>query len=139
MGIVVLIGRILYAAVFFGSGIGQLTQTRDFVAYAETRGVPRARPLVIVSGGLILVGSLSLILGVWADAAALGLALFTLSTAFVVHHPWTDDGDVRQMEFTNFMKDLALAGAGLALWVLISNAGADLPFTITGPLFDLSL
>ena len=139
MGVVVLIGRILFAAVFFGSGIGHLTQTRDFVAYAETRGLRRARLLILVSGVLILAGGLAMIVGLWADAAALGLALFALATAFGVHHPWTDEGDVRQMEFTNFMKDLALAGAGLVLWVLISHAGSDLPLTITGPLFDLSL
>jgi hypothetical protein len=36
---------------------------------------------------------------------------------------------------TQFLKDLALAGAALMLLALISYVGSDLGLTITGPLF----
>ena len=139
MGVVVLIGRILFAVLFIGSGLGHLSQNDDVAAYAEARGVKNARIWVLVSGVAFLIGGLGVALGIWADLAALGLGVLALATAVFVHHPWTDEGDTRQVEFTQFMKDLSLAGGGISLWILISALGSSLPFMITGPRFHLSL
>ena len=138
MGVILLIARIMFAAVFFGSGLGHLTQTKDFAAYAEARGVPRATVVVQVSGVWILLGGVGLMLGLWVDLAALMVAAFALAAALFVHHPWTDVGDTQQLEFTNFMKNLALAGAGIGLWILFAHMG-DIPLAITGSLFEISL
>ena len=139
MGVVVLIGRILFASLFLGSALGHFSQTSDFAGYAEVRGVRKARLWVQISGVVILLGGLGLVFGVWADLSALALATFALAVAIFVHHPWTDEGDTQQVEFTQFMKNVALAGAGIVLWVLIGYAGSELPLTVTPPLFDFSL
>ncbi len=139
MGIVILIGRILYAAIFIGSGImGHLMQTEGTAGYAESRGVPNAKLLTQISGVLIALGGIAVILGIYLDLAALGLVAYTLIAAFMVHHFWTDqDPMAQQMEMTQFMKNLAIAGGGLILFALASlGEGGAVDFTLTDPLFD---
>lgn len=135
MDVLVLIGRIMYGMLFIGSAFGHLTQTDGMAGYAESRGVPSPRLAVQVTGAQILLGGLMVLLGVWADLGALLLVLFLVLAAVLMHGPWKfDDPEERQMEMIQFMKDLALAGAGLALFAFLSNT-PDLGLTITGPLF----
>lgn len=139
MSFVVLIARILYGAIFIGSGVaGHIMQTDDTAGYAEMRGVPQHRMLTQLSGVLIAAGGIGVILGVWTDLAALGVALYSLVSAFMVHHFWTDEGQMQQIEMTMFMKNLAIAGGGLALFALFATTGDTIGLTITGSVFDLS-
>jgi uncharacterized membrane protein YphA (DoxX/SURF4 family) len=88
---------------------------------------------------LIAAGGLGVALGIWADLAALGLAVYTLLAAFMIHHFWTDEGEMQMTEMTNFMKNMAIAGGGLVLFAAIGVFGEALGLTITAPLFDLNL
>ncbi|EKX68591.1 DoxX family protein [Streptomyces ipomoeae] len=138
MDILVLIGRILFSALFLGSAFGHLTQTKAMAGYVSSRGIPAAPAAVIGSGGLILVGGLSVLLGVWADLGALLLVVFLVPTAVLMHAFWKEtDPQARQMETVQFQKDMALAGAALMLLGFVAHAGDDLGLTLTGPLFDL--
>jgi putative oxidoreductase len=138
MSVLVLIGRVLFVALFLASAFGHLTQTQNMAGYAKSRGVPMAGPAVIVSGLLILVGGVFVLLGIWADLGALLIAIFLIPTAILMHGFWKDSGEARMMEMIQFQKDMALAGAALMLFALISYAGHHLGLTITGPLFHLS-
>lgn len=138
MDVVFLIGRILFAAVFLGSSVAHLTDRGAMAGYAESRGVKPGQPAVWVSGGQILLGGLSAVLGVWMDVGAILLALFTVSTAVFMHAFWGEkDPTTRQQEMIQFMKDVALAGASLILLFLVWELGDDTPLTITDPLFDV--
>lgn len=138
MDVLVLIGRILFAALFLASAAGHLTRTKMMAGYAASRGVPAAAPATVGSGLLILAGGLSVLLGIWADLGALLLVLFLVPTAVLMHAFWKEsDAQARQMEMIQFQKDIALAGAALMLLALIAQAGTDLGLTITGPLFDI--
>ena len=140
MGFVILVGRILFALIFVGSGFGHLMQTDATAGYAEARGVPSSRLLTQLSGVLILLGGLAVMLGVWMDLAALGLALYSLIAAFMVHHFWTDEDEMTQtVEMSLFMKNISIAGGGLLLFAFAGVLGSDLGLAITEPLFDLSL
>jgi putative oxidoreductase len=137
MDLIVLIGRILLAALFLGSAFGHLTQTEGMAGYAQAKGVPSARAAVMVSGVLILLGSLMVLLGIWPDLGALFLFIFLIPTAILMHGFWREtDPQARQMEMIQFQKDIALAGAALIAFALF--ASADVGLTITGPLFNLS-
>ncbi len=139
MDVLVLIGRILFTALFLGSAFGHLTQTKAMAGYATSRGVPAAVPAVLGSGVLMLVGALSVLLGVWADLGALLLVAFLVPTAVLMHAFWKEtEPQSRQMEMVHFQKDVALAGAALMLFAFIAHTGDDLGLTITGPLFDIS-
>lgn len=105
--------------------------------YAQSRGLPAARPAVLVTGVQIAIGALLVLLGIWMDLGLILLALFLLGTAFLIHSFWRDsDPGKRFEEQLQFMKDLALAGAAIALLAAVWIIGDDLGLTITGPLFN---
>ncbi|WP_027502059.1 DoxX family protein [Rhodococcus sp. UNC363MFTsu5.1] len=138
MDIVVLIGRILFSVLFLSSAVGHLTQSKAMAQYAASKGVPMAQLSVLASGVLLVVGALSVLLGVWADLGSLLLVAFLVPTAALMHNFWTEsDPQARQMEMVQFNKDIALAGAALMLFAFFAHTG-DLGLTITGPLFSLS-
>ncbi len=136
MDVVILIGRIVFAVLFVASGLGHLTRTEAMAGYAESLGVRPARPLVVLSGLVILVGSVMVAAGIWADLGALLLVAFLVPTAFLMHPFWRFDGQQQQMEMPSFLKDLSLAGAALALFGFFVTVGTGLGLTITGPLFS---
>lgn len=137
MDVLILIGRILFAAVFAGSSIAHLTKSDQMGGYAESRGVKPGKPLVLLTGVQMLVGSLLLILGIYADLGALLLALFAFSAAFLMHAFWKDtDPQTQQTEQIQFMKDLSLGGGAIALFAFF--AGTDVGLTITDSLFSFS-
>jgi uncharacterized membrane protein YphA (DoxX/SURF4 family) len=134
--VVVLIGRILFVALFLGSGFGHVTQSQAMAGYAASRGVPQPRLAVLASGVLIIVGGLMVLLGLWMDLGALLLVPFLVGTAFLMHAFWKEtDPQAKQMEMASFQKDLALAGAALLIFALYSGYAPDLGIPITGPLF----
>ncbi|GAA0349084.1 DoxX family protein [Streptomyces blastmyceticus] len=138
MGILVLIGRILFVILFLGSAVGHLTKTRTMAGYAASKGVPAATAATAASGLLLLAGALSVVLGVWADLGALLLAVFLVPTALIMHRFWQEtDPQARQLEMIHFQKDIALAGACLMLLAFFSYVGHDLGLTLTGPLFRI--
>jgi putative oxidoreductase len=139
MDVLVLIGRILFAALFLNSAIGHLTQSKAMAGYAGSKGVPAPQAVVFASGILLTAGSLSVLLGIWADLGALLLLVFLVPTALLMHNFWTlTDAEARQGDMIHFMKDVALSGACLMLLAFFSFVGDDLGLTFTGPLFDIS-
>lgn len=136
MGVVALLGRVLFVAIFLGSGFNHLTQSAGMTGYAESKRLPSARLMVLISGVWILVGGLMVLLGLWGDLGALMLAAFVLATAFLFHGFWQEsDPMTRQNEMIHFMKDLSLTGAALLVFVLYAEFGEDLGLTLTDPLF----
>ena len=140
MEVLLLVGRILFGLIFVGSGIaGHLMDTDGTAGYAEMRDVPKPRLLVQISGVLITLGGLGVILGVWMDLAALGLVVYVLIAAYMVHHFWTDDDEMtKNMEMSLFMKNISIAGGGIIIWVL-SGAGVPMGWELGSRLFDFNL
>jgi uncharacterized membrane protein YphA (DoxX/SURF4 family) len=136
MTALILVGRILFSMIFLASGAtGHLGQTEGTAGYAESRGVPNAKLLVQLSGVLIFAAGLGVALGIYLDLALLGIVIYLLITNVMVHHFWSDhDPMTKQSEMTQFMKNLALIGAALALFALTAD-GADMGWTLTDPLF----
>ncbi|CAL9567516.1 DoxX family membrane protein [Streptomyces sp. enrichment culture] len=138
MDILVLIGRILFALPFLAFAANHLTKTHYMAGYAQSKGLPAPKPATLLSGVLLLLGGLSILLGVWADLGALLLLVFLIPTALVMHAFWKEDTpDGRQAEMTHFLKDIGLAGAALMLLAFFSFVGDELGLTVTGPLFDI--
>jgi putative oxidoreductase len=137
MDIIVLVGRILFAFVFLTSGYAHFASRKMMAPYAASKGVPAAMPAVLAGGVLLLAGSVSVLLGIWADLGALLLVIFLVPTAVMMHGFWKEtDPQARQNELIQFSKDTALAGAALMLFAFFSLTGDSLGLTITGPLFD---
>ena len=136
MDVVVLIGRILFAALFAVSALGHFGQTDAMTGYAKSKGVPAARFAVLLGGVLLALGAISVLLGIWPDLGALLLVVFLVPTALLMHAFWRES-DANQTEQVQFFKDTALAGASLMLFALFAHLGDDLGLVIVGPLFDL--
>lgn len=136
--VLMLIGRISFALVFMASGgAGHLGMTEGTAGYAESRGVPNSRALTLLSGLFLVAGGLGVILGIGLDVAALGLSGYSLVSALMVHHFWSDDEPlVRQVETTSFMKNLAIAGGGVIIFALAAS-GTDMGWTLTDPVLTL--
>ena len=136
MDVIIFIGRILFVLLFLSSAVGHLTKVDAMTGYARSKGLPAAKAAVIASGVLFGLGGLLVLLGIWADLGALLLFLALIPTAVLMHGFWKErDPQTRQLEQTQFFKDLSLAGAALALFGLFAKFGDDLGLTVTGPLF----
>ena len=137
MDILLIIGRVLFSLIFISSGLSHITKVEAMSGYAQFKKVPAPKLAVIVSGLMILLGGLYVALGVYADLGGLFLAVFLIITAFMMHNFWTiQDPQAKQGEMINFMKNLALAGAALIIFVVVASGG-DFGPSITSPLFNL--
>jgi putative oxidoreductase len=136
MDLVILIGRILFAAIFLGGAVGHLTNTTAMAAYTESMGLKPGRLFVIGSAVWMLIGATLVVLGAWADLGALMLALFLPPTAAIMHRFWSAaDAETKMTEQIQFNKDLSLTGGALILFGFVIEAGDHLGYTLTGPLF----
>lgn len=135
MDVVLLIGRILFAAIFFISALGHFKQTDGMAQYAQAKGVPNARQGVLVSGAIALAGSIMIVLGLWTDLGALLLIVFLLPVTFMMHPFWkVSDPQARQAEQINFHKNISLLGGAVILFWL-AHEGVHLPLSLTDSLF----
>ena len=140
MEVLLLVGRILFAMIFVGSGLaGHLMAADATAGYAESRGLKNAKVLVQISGVLILAAGLGIIFGVFLDLAALGAAAYALISGVMIHHFWTDTDEMtKNMEMSLFMKNLSIAGGGLIIFVL-AGAGAPMGWELGERLFEFTL
>jgi len=103
-------GRFLLAIMFFTSGLTKISQYAGTQGYMEAMGVPGfLLPLVIL---VEAVGGLAIILGWKTKYAAIALAGFSILSALLFHADFSN-----QAEMTNFMKNIAIAGGFLTLFV----------------------
>ncbi len=113
MKYLVLLGRILYSAIFIMSGPGHFTA--GTIGYAASKGVPMASFLVPVSGVMAIVGGLSILLGFKAKWGAWLIVIFLLPVSFMIHNFWAVDPAHAMMDQVNFMKNMSMLGAALMI------------------------
>jgi len=78
--------------------------------------VPQPKAAVVVSGLMILLGGLSVLLGVEIETGTLLLVLFLVPAAIYMHPFWgVADPMQAATQRAHFMKNLSLAGAALLL------------------------
>ena len=105
-----LIGRILISALFLLNGIFKINNYDGTIGWMESFGMPGI--LLIPAIILEIVGPVLIIIGYKAKLAAGLLSLFCITTAVIFHNDFTN-----QMQFTSFLKNIALAGGFLILFV----------------------
>lgn len=108
----------MFSLIFLGSAFGHFKNADAMAGYAQSKGIPAPKLAVQGSGLLILVGAVLLISGVQASLGALLLFIFLVPTAVLMHPFWKEtDAMAKMSEQTNFLKDIALAGAALVMYV----------------------
>jgi len=109
------VGRLLMAVIFVAAGAGKIANFAGTQSYMQSMGIPGILlPLVIVTE---LGGGLAILLGYKVRLVSVVLAGFCIVSGAIFHHNFSD-----QTQAIMFMKNLAMAGGFLALFV--SGAGA---------------
>jgi putative oxidoreductase len=123
-----LIGRLLFGGFFLYNGINHLMKGREMAPYAQSKGVPAPEFAVTAAGIPLLIGGTSLLLGVKPKLGAAAILGFLVGVSPVMHDFWRNqDPTERQNNMINFMKNLALAGAALALMGVEEPWDASVP------------
>lgn len=112
---ILLIGRIIFGGFFIFSGLNHFMNLGMMSGYAESKGTPAPQVAVAGSGVMLLAGGLSVVLGVLPVIGLILIILFLLPVSFVIHDFWAVPEEQKMNEQIHFMKNMALAGAALAL------------------------
>ncbi|MGH8655350.1 MAG: DoxX family protein [Gammaproteobacteria bacterium] len=116
-----LVGRILLALIFIGSGFGKITGFEDTAAYMASNGMPMVEVSLIAAILIELGGGLLLAVGYKARGAALAILLFLIPTTLIFHAFWAVDPDQVKMQIIQFQKNLAIMGG--MLYVVFNGPG----------------
>jgi putative oxidoreductase len=111
-----LIGRAIFGGYFVYNGINHFKRREQMSGYAASKGTPSPDAAVLGSGAMLVAGGLSVVSGVKPRQGLAAIVGFLLPVSLQMHRFWdVQDPMSRQGEFVNFTKNIALAGAALAL------------------------
>ncbi len=126
MGYVILLGRILYSAIFLMAAPRHFSH--EGISHAADLGVPLAGFAVPLSGLMAIVGALSVLLGFRARMGAWVLIAFLVPVTLMMHAFWSlSDPAAVHTQQAMFAKNLSMIGAAL----LLSQVGSG-PFSLDG-------
>jgi uncharacterized membrane protein YphA (DoxX/SURF4 family) len=116
MEIAFLIGRIIFGLYWLDNARAHFMNVESMAAYAAYKKVPMPKVAVMGTGVLLLVGGLSILLGLWPIIAQIALILFLIPTAFMMHTYWKEtDPQAKMTQRIYFMRNLAYVGVLLML------------------------
>lgn len=106
-----LVGRIAVGLFFIYNASNHFMNLAAMAGYARSKGIPQPALATLGTGLMLLLGGLSVMLGIYPDAGVALLVVFLVSTAVLMHGFWTvSDPGMKMMERVQFAKDMALAG-----------------------------
>lgn len=116
MNVPFLIGRSLFGGYFIYNGINHFKNRSMLAQYAAAKKVPAPEAAVLASGAALLAGGVSLALGIKPKLGVAAVVGFLATVSPVMHDFWRmEDADQRSSNMINFSKNMAMAGAALAL------------------------
>ena len=114
MDIVFLIGRIIVGVYWIFGGYAHFAQAQAMIPWTQSKGVPFPGLAVRGSGAMIIVGGLSLMLGLYPLVGVALIVLFIVPVVITMHNFWTiQEPKARLMDMTFFMKDVCMLGCTL--------------------------
>ena len=114
MKYIVLLGRIMYTAIFLMAAPGHFTA--GTIAYSASKGVPLAMLFVPLSGVIALLGGLSILLGYKAKIGGWLIVIFLFPVTMMMHNFWAETDPMMAMtQQIMFMKNVSMVGAALMI------------------------
>jgi uncharacterized membrane protein YphA (DoxX/SURF4 family) len=138
MDVVMLVGRILFAFMFVMSGFNHLAKAEAMAGYAAYKKVPAPKLANLLSGVLMLLGGLSIILGIYADLGALILAILLVAMAVKMHDFWNAQGEAKQPEMIGFLKNISMAGGALFLFAVAAMQDSNIGPALGNSLWSIA-
>jgi uncharacterized membrane protein YphA (DoxX/SURF4 family) len=112
-----LVGRVMLGGFFIISGIGHFQHLPMMAGFTGSKGVPSPKLAVMVSGLMIIVGGVSILLGLKPHWGIALVSAFLVPVTLLMHQYWTHtDPMMRINDRVNFMKNIAILGA---CWMLL--------------------
>jgi putative oxidoreductase len=113
MGRLSTLGRALFGSVLAYTALDNLRDIDGMVAYAESKGVPKADRLVPFSSAMLFFGGVATALGRFPRLAAGAIAAFLVGVTPTMHDFWNMNEDQRDQQVIHFLKNTALLGGAL--------------------------
>lgn len=124
-----LLGRLMFGGFFLYSGIHHFQERKSLSQYASAKSVPMADIAVSATGALLIAGGASVLLGIKPKWGTLAIMAFLAGASPLMHDFWrAADPNQKQNDAVNFMKNMALLGAALALM------GVEEPWPVSVPI-----
>jgi putative oxidoreductase len=114
---IVLLGRLALAALYLPSGFNKLVHLGSFADALAARGVPAPTLLAFLGAAVEFLGASAVLVGFRTRYAALLMIGFTIVASVVSHHFWDIEDVTRRMQYVQFMKNMAIVGGFLFLFV----------------------
>src|SRR5262249_36056837 len=98
------------------NGINHFRHAEGMAGYAGAKGVPAAGQAVPMTGAMLVAGGVSIIAGLKPRQGLATILAFLVPVSLQMHRLWDEpDPQKKQTEMIQFMKNMALVGAALAL------------------------
>lgn len=110
-----LIARALIALIFFVAGVRKLLTFAATATYFSRLGLPASEAVTALVILIEIGGSIALVLGWKLRDVAVGMAVYTLATAFIGHPFWSVEPEQFTGQLNNFLKNVAITGGFLLL------------------------
>ena len=112
-GVILLVGRVLFAVFFANSAYGHIKRHGMMVSYAKQNGVPVPIVAGWPAGAWLGAAALSVAAGIWADLGALMIAAFLIPTSGLLHPFWKfEDPAQRQTHQQGFLRNVTVSRRG---------------------------
>lgn len=128
----VLIGRILLSLIFVLSSFNKMTNFTTTAEEMTSEGVPASAAVLVIATAMELGGGVMVLLGFKGRIGALILILFLVPVTFVYHDFWTYEGQERQMQMVNFLKNLSILG-GLSILLGMGSGPMSMDHRVPAP------
>jgi len=115
------LGRLLLSVIFILSGVQKLMHFSQVASMMAGKGIPLASVALALSITIEIGGGLLLITGYKVRYVAIVMALWMVPVTLTFHNFWAYQGDAREMQMVNFLKNLAIIG-GLLVAAFSSRA-----------------
>ena len=110
-------GRVMFALIFFLSGVAHFTDLNRFVALMPA-AIPFRTFWVMISAVVELVGATLIVTNRYPRLGAWLIVIFLVPVTITVHGVWmitAPDRQMQQIQTSFFLKGVAMAGAALLI------------------------
>lgn len=122
----ILIGRILLALIFLKSGMGKIENFQGTAQYMASFGMPYTNFFLVGAIFFELVGSMTIILGLFMRFGAVLLLIFLIPTTLIFHNIFVDP-----KMMVHFMKNVSMFG-GFLILLVTGPGGFSLDYVFRG-------
>jgi putative oxidoreductase len=112
-----IVSRWLLAALFIVSGIAKALTFTGTAAWLGSESIPAPEVVLALVIALEVAGGLALGAGVATGAVSAVFLAFTAAATVLFHAFWAAPAEQMQDQLTHFMKNVAIAGGLILLWL----------------------